>query len=160
MAVDQTAEHIQHIVSAFRKQSIQIACLITGAFAARGELGESGIQLLRIFHLGDNQNDAFIGKRYRLYHQRDIISFKTEFNGCLLHHIPKQLFCLFRAISQLAQLNLAVGQVIPGQGTAYLVVIQFFYSHNPHIQICKSTGSFLLYTFLKVYTIFNRKSIR
>ena len=98
-------EHIQDIVGAFRKDTAQIVRVFGhGAVAAWCEFGEAGVQLFRILDLGDNQDDAFVGHGNRFDHQRNIVSLKTKFDGCLLHHFPEQLLGLFCTVGQFTEL--------------------------------------------------------
>ena len=120
-------KQIHHLVRDFR--ITVFAFLIDG----RGEPGKPGIELLRILHLGHDQDDALRVQGDRLYHEWDIFRFKAEFTGRLLHHIAKQVLCLVGAVGKFTYFKFPAEQIFSGQRTTYLVVIYFFYFHNNHI---------------------------
>jgi len=103
--------------------------IFSGIFFGRGKFGKTGIQFFRIFHLGNDQNDTVRIQRDRFDHKRNIISFKTEFDGGLLHHVTEKILCFFCSVGKLADLEFAFSQISLGQSTAYLVVVYFFYFH-------------------------------
>ena len=68
-----------------------------------------------------------------LDHERDILRLEAELDGCLLHHIAKKALRLLCSVCEFADLQLSVGQVCPGQGTADLMVVYFLNFHMNHI---------------------------
>ena len=132
-------EQIQNIISTLgetlqnRIQTVSgfiVIVFIICIMYRRCKLGESCIQFLRIFNLGDHKHDAFGVQGNRFYHERYIFCIKSEFVGCLLHHITKQAFGFLCAISKLTDLELTICQICLGKSTTNLMVIYFFNFHN------------------------------
>ena len=76
-----------------------------------GKAGEPGVQFVRVFHLGDHENEAVIGDWDRLDHERNIFCFKTELDGCLLDHVAEQSPRLGGSVSQLGKPELPFLQI-------------------------------------------------
>jgi hypothetical protein len=92
---------------------------------SRSKIGEAGIQLLRILHLCDNENNVPALHGNRLNHKRSVLSLKANLHGGLLQHIAKKLPGFFGAVSQLAELNLPCGQIFTCQYESHLTIIDF-----------------------------------
>ena len=81
-----------------------ILCSIIFCTERRRKFGKTGIDLIGIFYLGDDQYDTIRIDRNCLDHKRDILCLKTKFKRCLLHHVAEQVFGFFTAIGKLADL--------------------------------------------------------
>ena len=66
------------------------------------KFGKTGVQLLGIFHLGDDQDDTVRCHRDRFDHEGKVVGFKAELKLGLLHHIVKKSFGLLGSIGQFA----------------------------------------------------------
>ena len=81
-----------------------ILCSIIFCTERRRKFGKTGIDLIGIFYLGDDQYDTIRIDRNCLDHKRDILCLKTKLKRCLLHHVAEQVFGFFTAIGKLADL--------------------------------------------------------
>ena len=104
----------------------------------RSKPGKAGVQLFRILHLGNDQNNTLGIQRNSFYHKRNILGLKSKFTICLLHHITEQGLCFLRSIGELADFQFAASQIFSGQSAANLVLINFFYFHTTTLSFLHS----------------------
>lgn len=93
----------------------------------RGETGEAGVELLRVFDSGDDQHNPFSGERDCLNHQRDVVRVKSDFYRGLLHHFAEKTAGLRGSIGKFLDAELSFLQISAVQGTADLILTDSFY---------------------------------
>ncbi len=76
--------------------------------------------------LGHDQDDTVGRERDGFDHEGGVIGFKAVLESGLFHHIPEEAPGFFCSVSQLAQLQLAFGQILACENAADLTVIYFF----------------------------------
>ena len=113
---------------------------------AGSKFGETGVQLLRILYLGDDEDNTVGIQGNGFNHERNILCLKAEFDCRLLHHITKKALRLFCSISEFADFKFPVREIGLGQGAANLMVIHFFNFHYDHILNIKILEFFLCVT--------------
>ena len=124
--VDELVEHVDDVIRAFYGRLRRVVGDLLGGREAR----KAGVEFLGVLDLRDDDRQRVAGRGDRLDHEGDArVVAEAAFFVRLHHHVAEERARFFAAVCELAEADLALGQVFLRQLAADLVFIDFLYLH-------------------------------